>query len=351
MQIIHTALLSFGMSGRVFHAPFIQLHPGFKLVGAWERTKKNIGDHYPSTKSYASLEEVLADPVIDLVIVNTPTYTHYEYAKKTLMAGKHAVVEKAFTATVAEALELMELSQSQGKKISVFQNRRWDSDFKTVQQIIHHGFLGEIVEATFSYDRYNPALSPKEHKEKPSAGAGILKDLGPHLIDQALVLFGMPRSVFADIRITRKHSQVDDYFQLLLYYPTHRVRLHSGYFFREPGPSFIVHGTKGSFLKTRADVQEARLQAGQKPSTGEWGLEPESEQGLLHTEKDGKVVREKVKSLPGNYLTYYEGVYQAITENQPMPVDANDGINVMRIIEAAIKSNLEQRVILLPSSN
>lgn len=347
MQKIKTAILSFGMSGRVFHAPFLNLYEGFELAGAWERSKETIGQSYPGAKTYPTLESLLEDASIELVIVNTPTYTHFEYAKKALLAGKNIVVEKAFTTTVAEAIELKLLAEKQQKKIAVFQNRRWDSDFKTVQKIITEGWLGEIAEAEFHFDRYNLQLSPKTHKEIPSPGAGTLKDLGPHVIDQAICLFGMPQALFADIRITRKDSVVDDYFELLLYYRSFRVRLKAGFIVREAVPAYVVHGYNGSFLKPRADVQEVNLLNGLKPNLTDWGTEPESGEGLLHTEKDGKVIYEKIKSLQGNYYDYYDGVYKALTSDISMPVTAEDGIHVMKIIEAAIKSSEEGRVIVL----
>jgi scyllo-inositol 2-dehydrogenase (NADP+) len=343
---ITTAILSFGLSGKVFHAPFLNLHPGFEIAGCWERSKKIFTEHYPGTKSYASLEDLLADKSVELVVVNTPTYTHFDYAKQTLLAGKHAVVEKAFTATPAEARELKSIAEKKGLKLSVFQNRRWDSDFKTISKILDEGWLGEIVEATLAYDRYNAALSPKAHKETPSPGAGVVKDLGPHIIDQALVLFGMPDYVFGDIMTTRDGSKVPDYFEILLQYPRHRVRLHAGYFNREPVPGYVFHGRLGSFLKTRSDVQEPRLVAGEKPTTR--GMdEPESEWGLLHTEKNGEVIRKKIESLPGNYLDYYNGVYEALTSDKPMPVTAEDGVRIMQIIEAAEISSKEKKLVKL----
>ncbi|NCI46127.1 Gfo/Idh/MocA family oxidoreductase [Sediminibacterium soli] len=345
MSAIKTAVLSFGLSGKAFHAPFIHLHPGFELTGIWERTKSDSAAVYPGSKIYRSLEEVLGDESIELVVVNTPTATHYDYTTKALEAGKHVVVEKAFTATLAEAYALQALAEKKGKKISVFQNRRWDSDFKTVTSIIREGWLGEIVEAEFHFDRFKDELSPKPHKETPGPGAGILNDLSPHLIDGALFLFGMPSAVFADLRITRPGSQVDDYFEILLYYPALRVRLKSGYQVREPLPAFSVFGRKGSFLKSRADIQETELVAGKKPNLTDWGTEPQSEQGLLHTEKDGKLIREKVPTLQGNYYDYYDGVYQALRYDKPMPVTVQDGIRVMEIIEAAVKSHTEKRVI------
>ncbi|MEP7106735.1 MAG: Gfo/Idh/MocA family oxidoreductase [Ferruginibacter sp.] len=345
MPPIKTALLSFGMSGKVFHAPFLQVHPGFQLAGAWERSKKSIGESYPGVTSYPSLEILLADDSIDLVIVNTPTVTHYEYARQALLAGKDIIVEKAFTTTVAEAVELKNIAEKVNKRISVYQNRRWDSDFKTVKKIIAEGWLGDIKEAEIHFERYKPQLSPKPHKEAKSAGSGILKDLGPHIIDSAICLFGFPMAVFADIRITRKNSVVDDWIDILLYYENLRVRLKGGLFVRESLPGFIVHGSKGSFLKNRTDVQETDLTAGKKPNGADWGKEPESEQGLLHTEKDGIIIREKVQSLQGNYYDYYDEVYKALTEDKPMPVTVDDGINVMRIIESAMESCNEKRVI------
>lgn len=345
MKKLKSALLSFGMSGRVFHAPFITEHPGLELVGAWERSKKTIQQHYPESTSYSSMESLLQDNSIELVVVNTPTYAHYENTKSALLAGKHVVVEKAFTNTVAEAIELKKLAEQKGKVLSVFQNRRWDSDFKTVQQIVNQGILGELKEVSFSYDRFNPALSPKLHKEIPGPGAGVVYDLAPHIADQALTLFGKPTHVFADITITRELSKVEDYFEILLYYPKMRVRLRASYFAREPVPSYILHGTKGSFLKARTDIQEVSLQSGKRPVGPDWGTEPESEHGLLHTEIDGKIIRESVKSLQGNYMDYYDGVYKAIVNNQSPPVTADDGVLVMRVIEAAFTSYREKKVI------
>ena len=347
MQKIKTALLSYGMSGKVFHAPFLAIHPGFELVGSWERSKKVIQQDYPEVKSFPSIESILEDEFIDLVIVNTPVATHFEYAKKVLLAGKHAVVEKAFTTTVAEAQELAALAKEKNLKLSVFQNRRWDSDFKTVKKIIDDGLLGEIVEAEFHFDRYNPVLSPKAHKETANPGAGILKDLGPHLIDQALYLFGLPNAVFADIRITREHSLVDDYLDILLYYTDFRVRLKAGFFVRECIPSYIVQGKKGSFLKPRGDVQEDNLKLGHKPNLDTWGKEPKSMEGTLHTEINDDILNLKVPTLQGNYYDFFDGVYQAIANGKTEPVTAQDGVNVMRIIEAAFQSSEQKRAINL----
>lgn len=349
MQPIRTALCSFGMSGKVFHAPFIQQNPGFTLYAVWERSKKTATALYPGIISYDTYDELLADPNIDLVVVNTPNVTHFEYTKKALLAGKHVVVEKPFTVTVAEAIELEELADKQDKIMSVYQNRRFDSDITTVRRILEEGSLGQIVEAEIHYDRYNPILSPKPHKEVPVLGTGVLYDLGPHVIDQALLLFGMPQAVFADIMQLRPGSQVDDYFELLLFYPQLRVRLKSGYLVMEPIPAYVFHGTHGSFIKQRADVQEVKLQAGLKPEDDTWGQEAPGSAGLLHTNIDGQPKKIAVASETGDYGRFYEGLYDAIQHSlfEDKFVPASAGTNVIRIIEAAHKSQQEKRIVEL----
>jgi scyllo-inositol 2-dehydrogenase (NADP+) len=333
------------MSGWVFHAPFIQAHPGFKLHAVWERSKNLAAQKYPGVITYRTLEDMLADEAVELVVVNTPNYTHYEYAKKALLANKHVIVEKPLTVKSDEALELIALAAQQQKKISVYQNRRYDSDYRTVKKIVDEKWLGEIVEAEFHFDRYKEELSPKVHKEVPGPGTGSLYDLGSHLIDQTLQLFGEPQAIFADIAIMRPVSKVDDYFELLLYYPNKRVRLKSSYQVREALPGYILHGSKGSFIKAKTDVQETDLQAGKTPGTADWGTEPESEKGLLHTERDGKIIKEYISSLKGNYLDYYEGIYQSLRNDKPVPVSAADGMLVVRVIETAFSSSKLQKVV------
>ncbi|KOS07211.1 oxidoreductase [Flavobacterium akiainvivens] len=346
MKKIKTALLSYGMSGKVFHAPFLTLHPGFELTGAWERSKDLIRQDYPNVKRYESIEELLADDV-DLVVVNTPVDTHYEYAKQAIAAGKHTLVEKAFTTTAAEAKELGELAKAKGVTLTVYQNRRWDSDFLTVKQVLESGVLGDIVEAEIRFDRYNPILSPKAWKESANAGAGVLKDLGPHIIDQALALFGKPDSVFADIRTLREGSVVDDNIDILLYYPNKRVRLHAGFFNKELLPSYVLQGREGSFFKDRGDIQEDTLKTGAKPNLDNWGTEPEDKSGLLHYSQNGESIRKTIPTLKGNYYGIFDGVYNAITQGIPEPVTAQDGLLVMQIIDAAIESDKEKKAINL----
>ena len=345
MKQINTAICSFGMSGWVFHAPFVSTHPGFNFYAVWERSKNLAQEKFPSVKTFRTLDEMLADEQVELVVVNTPNGTHYQYTKQALLAGKHVICEKPFTVSVAEADELILLAAKLNKKLSVFQNRRYDSDYKTIRQVLNGGLLGSIVEAAFHFDRFKEELSPKIHKETPGKGTGALYDLGSHLIDQALQLFGMPLAVFADIAAMRPISLVDDYFDLLLYYPAHRVRIKGSYQVREALPGYVIHGSKGSFIKPKTDVQEAQLQAGLLPTDAGYGVEPETERGLLHTESEDKVIREYVPSLTGNYTEYYEGIYQAIRNDKPLPVTAAEGRNVILVIEAAMRSSKERCVV------
>lgn len=347
MKPINTALCSFGMSGKLFHAPFIAASPKFNLYGVLERSKHLAKETYPTVKTFQSLDDLLADGTIELVIVNTPNITHYDFSKKVILAGKHLIVEKPFTATVKQAEELIELAKESHVVMSVYHNRRYDSDFKTVQKILKEGLLGEIVEAEFHYDRYDPGLSYKAHKETPTEAVGSLFDLGSHIIDQALVLFGMPVAVFADLDSYRPNSQVGDYFDVKLFYPSHRVILKSSYYVRQALPGYILHGRTGSFIKSKADVQETDLQAGKTPDSNNWGTEPDKEQGFLHTEKDGKTIMASIPTLTGNYMDYYDAIFYAIRHNKPLPVKAEDALMVIAIIEAALKSNEERRVINL----
>ena len=344
---VNTALCSFGMSGLVFHAPFLVVNPRFNFYADWERTKNIAEEKYPGVKTYRTLEVMLADNSVELVIVNTPNYTHYDYAKKALEADKHVIIEKPFTVTIEEGQELIDLARRKNKVLSVYHNRRYDSDFRTIKKVIDENLLGRLVEVEMHFDRFKEELSPKLHKEVPGPGAGSLYDLGSHLIDQALQLFGMPAKIFADVRIVRPQSQVADYWELLLYYEDLRVRLKSSYVVREALPGYILHGLKGSFIKAKTDVQEMMLQKGLAPGGDDWGKEPETEKGLLHTDINGEVSRKYIASERGNYGDYYDAVYESIRHNTAVPVSGEEGLQVIKVIEAAYESNREQRLIEL----
>jgi predicted dehydrogenase len=344
MQTIKTALCSFGMSGVVFHAPFLSNHPGFELYGVWERTKNLAEEKYPSIKTFRDYDAMLADENIDLVIVNTPSVTHFDYTKKALLAGKHVITEKPFTATGQQAEELIALAKEKSKLLSVFHNRRWDSDFLTVKKILALQSLGDIKEAEIHFDRFTPELSYKLHKEIPTPAIGVLYDLGSHLIDSALQLFGMPTHLFADIMQMRPGSVVDDYCEILLYYPSFRVRIKASMYAKEP-QGFIIHGSKGSFVKSRSDVQETQLQQQKNPFDDDYGIEGPEEYGVLNAEKEGVFVKEKVASERGNYKHYYDGIYDAIINQQTLPVTAAQAKDVIMIIEKAYQSFKEKKLV------
>lgn len=347
MKSIKTALCSFGMSGQLFHAPFIDIHEGFNLHAVLERTKNLAEAIYPNIQTFRSLDALLQDDTIELIIVNTPNITHYDFTKKCIEAGKHVIIEKPFAATVTEAAALIQLADKHNVKLSVYHNRRWDSDFKTVKKIVQEGKLGNIIEAEFHYDRFEPNLSYKTHKETPTKGVGSLYDLGSHIIDQALQLFGLPNSVFASLNNFRENSKVADYFDVKLYYNSHYVTLKSSYFVRESLPAYQIHGTKGSFIKSKADIQEVSLQKGIKPNTENWGIEPVAEKGLLHILKSDGYFKQLIPSEIGNYKAYFDGMYNAIRNDKPLPVLAKEALNVIKIIEAALQSNTEKKVIHL----
>ncbi len=339
MKTINVGLASFGMSGEIFHAPFLHVHPGFKIVKILERTKNKSRDRYSYANIVRSFEEITGDGNIDLVIVNTPDHYHYDMALQAIGAGKHVVVEKPFTLKVQEADELIAASAQKGKLLSVYQNKRWDGDFLTVQKIISEGLLGKLVEYEGHFDRYRNYLKPESWKEQVVSGTGTIYNLGSHLIDQALVLFGLPESVFADIRMLRPGAKVDDAMTLLLKYPEIKVTLKASYLVREPGPRYSLHGTQGSFLKWGMDPQEEDLKAGKLPSGPDWGKEEEENWGILNTEINGLHYSGMVETLPGNYMAYFDDIYEAITRNRKPAVKAGQGRDVIRVIEAAKESS------------
>jgi len=350
MNPISTAILSYGMSGRVFHAPLLTVHPGFQLQKIWRRPRPQGRDNsdiqttYPQVQIVERLEDILGDPQIELVVVNTPEPTHYTFVHAALSAGKHVVVEKAFTPTVAEADALIALADVNGLMLSVYHNRRWDSDFLTIQKILADGYLGEILEYEAHYDRFRPEIK-SSWKEVVQPGTGILYNLGSHLIDQALVLFGLPQTVFADIRRQREGVTVPDQFDLLLGYPHRKALLRASYLARIPEPRYRLRGRLGSFRKYGIDPQEAALAKGKLPHAPDWGQEPEQDWGTLACSLNGLEFEGRITSLPGNYPAFYEGIYQAIRNGQPLPVAAQEARNVIAVIEAAIESSEKGQVV------
>ena len=345
-RIVITGIASYGMSGKLFHAPFIEAHPNFRLKAIVERNRNESRERYPDSLLYRSFEELLADDEIELVIVNTPVQTHFEYAKAALNAGKNIVVEKPFTTNATEAQELDDIARGKGLFLSVYQNRRYDGDFKALKDVVQENMLGELKEAEMRFDRYRPGHSGKDHKEGDKPGAGNLHDLGSHLIDQAIQLFGFPEAVFADILTMRKDMIANDYFEVLLYYPRpFRVRIKGTVFSRESYYAYILQGENGTYMQHRSDLQEERLLAGVKPDISAWIPTPDDKDGLLHTMLNGEEIKKQTRSEIGNYMNYYQDVYDALVNGKPNPVPASDAVMTMKIIDAALQSSREQRVV------
>jgi len=342
---IQTGLTSFGLSGQVFHAPFLEAHPGFHLKRVWERTKNLSTRYYPKVKIVRSYEEMLADDDLELIIVNTPDHTHYDFCKKALQAGKHVLVEKPFTLTTREGIELTGLARKHKRLLAVFQNRRWDGDFMTVRRLVDQGLLGRLVEFEAHFDRFKNRVDPGKWREQPGPGTGNIYDLGAHMIDQALVLFGWPDSVTADLRIQRSEGQVNDYFNIRLNHNNVVVTVKGGFLVREPGPRYILHGTEGSFIKYGIDPQEEALRKGHRPDEPGWGQEEEHHWGTLNTQIQNLHYRGRIETLPGNYMDFFENLHDAIRHGNKLAVPAEEGLNVIRIIEAAKESSEGNRVV------
>jgi scyllo-inositol 2-dehydrogenase (NADP+) len=329
--------MSYGMSGRIFHAPFLQAHPGFTLKAITERSKKVAQERYPDIISYNSIDELLADEEIELIIVNTPNDTHYELATRALKTGKHVLIEKPAADTTAEVKALFDLGREQNKQVLIYQNRRWDSDFLSVKQVIESGELGRLIEVTFRFDRYKPALSPKAFKEAGDATAnGLVYDLGPHLLDQLISLFGRPLSFNKVTAANREGSQVDDYFFFQLSYPNGlNVMAAASLLTAQPSPAFILHGTKGTYIKERVDVQELQLDQNIKPTDANYGLEDAGVEGKLTLiNEDGSKNEKTIPSLNGDYTGLFEAVYQSIRNSVPYPITPENILAQMELLEA-----------------
>jgi scyllo-inositol 2-dehydrogenase (NADP+) len=333
---IVTGIMAYGMSGKVFHAPFINAHPGFKLHAITERNKKQAQEDYPGIISYNSIEDLINDPQIELVIINTPNYTHFDYASQCLNAGKHILVEKPFTPTSAEAKVLFELAEQVDRKIFFYQNRRWDSDFSVVKEVIESGRLGKLNEVHFRYDRYRTAIGAKTFKEEPMVASGLMYDLGPHLLDQAISIFGKPVSFHKILGKNRENTKVDDYFSIHLSYPDSvNVFVHANLLLADPLPAFVVHGAKGSLHKKRADIQEEQLLSGMKLTDSEYGFEADGNEGKLTlVDEAGNKTTQYIPSLRGSYLPLFDAIYQCVVNNLPYPVSQDDVITQLEILEA-----------------
>ncbi|KKX47902.1 Gfo/Idh/MocA family oxidoreductase [Sphingobacterium sp. IITKGP-BTPF85] len=331
---IITGVLSYGMSGRVFHTPFIANNDRFELRAVVERSTKKAQLDYPSIISYDSVEELLADDAIELVIINTPNDTHVSLAKQVLLAGKHVLIEKPFAPTVLEAKELFDLGRKVGKFVLPYHNRRFDSDFNSLKSVLECGKVGEPVELHLRFDRYRAEIGQKVFKETKRPAAGILFDLGSHLLDQVISLFGKPLTAIKRTSIHRKDSEVDDFATLLLTFDHGlTVFITVSMLVLESQYSFLLHGTQGTFVKDRTDVQENQLIGGISPIDEHYGEENEHAEGLLTYLEQGNMVSERLKALKGNYMLLFDAVYDQIRNDKAYFVTEEQIYSQLEILE------------------
>ncbi|SFF55825.1 Predicted dehydrogenase [Thermoflexibacter ruber] len=351
MKPIRVGLACYGMSGSIFHAPLLSVDKRFVISKIVERNTEKSRQKYPYVSVVKSFDEILKDESIDLVVVNTPNQFHFEQGKAVLMAGKHLILEKPVTNFSWEAQDLIELANAKNLIFSVFHNRRYDGDFKTIKSIVQNKLLGDLVVYEAHYDRFRNYIAANTWKEEEGVGSGIVYNLGSHLIDQALHLFGMPQSITAKIGKQRRGSQVDDFYEIYLDYQARanglQVLLKSSYLVREATPKYLLHGSFGSFVKYGIDPQEEALNNGILPNTPHWGREDKQFWGKLNTEIAGLHYEGHIETLAGSYPDFYTNIYEAIREGKPLAIKAEDAYNTIKIIELAYQSNQEDKTIYL----
>lgn len=335
---IKVGLASFGMSGRIFHAPFIERNPNFKLTLILERTKTASNKKYPNATIVTTFEALINDNETELIIINTPSYLHYEMTKSALLAGKHVVVEKPFTATSKEGEELIQLAKARDLLLTVYHNKRLEGGFKTIKNLLDSNRLGTLTKARLAIPRYKPFIGPKLWKENNYPGAGLLYDLGSHLIDQCLQLFGPPLSIKADLQIQRKQGKVIDYFVLYFKYRDFNVELATDMFSKNLGPTFSLTGTKASFVKYGNDPQEKQLDE----ETIEWeqlGKDNPQNYGKLTDHQTGKA--EIMQTADGTYTEFYQNIFEALRKNASLLISPEEALEVIQIIEQVLIFKVE----------
>ncbi|OYD06782.1 oxidoreductase [Paludifilum halophilum] len=347
LNTIKAGIIGYGLSGAVFHAPTIHAAEGLELVKVVTSREEEVRKDWPGVQVVQDPEALFRDPDLDLVVVATPNTLHYPLAEQALKAGKHVVVEKPFVIHADEGIALARLAQEKGRVLSVYHNRRWDNDFLTVKKWIEEGRLGNIHTFQVRFDRFRPQVRDR-WREKDLPGAGILYDLGSHLIDQALTLFGDPETVFGDVQAQRPGAETEDYFHIVLGYENGlRAILHAGSMVKQPGPRFEVHGSRGSLVKYGMDSQENSLKQGMKPGDPGWGEDDPECYAEVTLEEGGQTVTETVPTLRGRYEDYYRNLVQSVTRGVPAPVTAEDGVRVIRVIERVKESCANQKTLSL----
>lgn len=338
------------MSGQAFHAPFLHIHPGFNLVKVLERHHETSREAYPYVSVVKDLTAVVKDEAVDLVVITTPNMFHFEQVKTCLEAGKHVVVEKPFMNSSADCDAIMELAEKKGCKLFVYQNRRWDGDFLTLHKIIRSGVLGEMQHYEAHFDRYSPTRKRAAWRDEDQPGSGILFDLGPHLIDQAVQLFGYPAGLKADIQSQREGSKVDDYFKLEFDYGKLKVILTAGMLVEEHELRYVLHGSNGSYIKYGIDPQEAMLRKGMLPEGNDWGKESPENYGLITLDEEGEDFDGILETLPGNYMAFYDNVYEVLVNGAEQAVKPAEARNVIRLIELAFQSSRQNEKVAVALS-
>lgn len=345
--IINVGLVGYGFASQTFHAPLIQATEGLDLVAVSSSDAANVQAALPNVEVESQALALCQRKDLDLIVIPTPNDTHFSIAKAALSAGKHVVVDKPFTVTLSEGKLLKKLADDKERLLSVFHNRRWDSDFLTVKALLEAGTLGRLVNFESHFDRFRPEVRDR-WREKATPGGGIWFDLGPHLLDQACELFGMPQAILLELGALRDGAQADDDFLALLDYERFRITLAAGTLVAEPTPRFRIHGSQGSFVKYGVDPQEGRLKAGEIPSP-QWG--EDTQHGTL-TLREGEgenapLTRRELPTLPGDYLAYYQGIAAAIRDKAPLPVSVDDALRSMALLEAGLDSHRQRRWISL----
>ena len=337
---LNVALVGYGFVGKVFHAPLIHATPGLRLHAVVSREATKVYRDWPDAVVVADPLMAFADPAVDVVVIASPNASHAPLAMAALGEGKHVVVDKPFTVTLQEARDVVAAASRAGRLVSVFQNRRWDADFLTVRRLVESGALGRIAEYHSHFDRFRPLVQDR-WRERDAPGGGLWYDLGPHLLDQALQLFGMPEAMSVDIARLRDGAQAPDYVYATLRYPTLRVHLHAGTLVAGNGLRFAVHGTRGSYLKHGLDVQEDQLRAGVVPGAPGWGVDTRA--GELVREREGRLVADVAHAEAGDYRRYYAAFRDAVLLGTAPPVTPQQALDVMRLIELGVRSSEEQR--------
>jgi predicted dehydrogenase len=332
------ALIGYGFAGKTFHAPLIEATDGLKLTIVASRQPEAVLADYKNV-AVTNPEAAVVHPDIDLVVIASPNDTHFSLAQKALQAGKHTIVDKPFTTTLAEAHALAALATKQNRVLSVFQNRRWDSDFLTVKAVMEQDLLGEVLHFESHIDRFRPEVRTR-WREQPGPGSGLWFDIGPHLIDQALHLFGLPEGVNAVMAQQRAQAQTDDWAHVVLDYGRRKVILHASILAAGGTARFTVHGTRGTLVKRFIDQQEKQLIAGIRPSHANWGLDPDN--AIFF---DGAGSTQEIKSQRGDYRRYYSAIAEAIAGQAANPVPPDQAIAVMTILETAFQSAAQGRAL------